>query len=473
MTGPSSVRARLTVERAMPRGSVLIVRSPSPGGNQLALLLREHDFTVTERPFGNPAENDGEAGWDLVIYQLDESIAGRCTPGDLRTAGNIPSLAIIPASANYEYLLTCLKCGMGHFLNFPYGRRSLIRRIRDIIDSGKQTLPGEGAVFRLLLRRGEGAEAIEMGMGQLIDFIVSSLENSIHRSTMLRRSYGTHRLVGEAGARVENERRPSPHALAKIELERDLIRAIERDEFEMFYQPIVDLTVGGITGFESLIRWKHPERGYVPPAEFIPFAEESALILSLGFIAIEKTCGQLKEWTDTRAEAGPLTVSINLSTVQFIHPELAEQIDVIVRRSGIPHENIRFEITESALMADMESANMTLLKLKSMNFRLYMDDFGTGYSSLSYLRHFPMDVIKIDQSFIRWMGVDDESHVITKTIIDLGHNLGKLVVAEGVETDEHLAMLREMGCDYGQGYLFSPPLCAADVRALFEKRPRW
>ena len=188
---------------------------------------------------------------------------------------------------------------------------------------------------------------------------------------------------------------------------------------------------------------------------------------------VEKTCRQLKEWNTTCAEAGPLNVSINLSTVQFIHPELAEQIDVIVRRSGVPHKNIRFEITESALMADMESANMMLLKLKSMDFRLYMDDFGTGYSSLSYLRHFPMDVIKIDQSFIRWMGVDDESHVITKTIIDLGHNLGKLVVGEGVETEEHLAVLREMGCDYGQGYLFSPPLCAADVRALLEKQPRW
>jgi EAL domain-containing protein (putative c-di-GMP-specific phosphodiesterase class I) len=224
-------------------------------------------------------------------------------------------------------------------------------------------------------------------------------------------------------------------------------------------------------GFESLIRWRHPERGFVPPSEFIPFAEESALILPLGFIAIEKACRQLKEWID--ADAGPLSVSINLSAVQFIHPELAEQIADIVRKNGLPHELVRFEITESVLMNDMDSANMMLLKLKSMNFRLYMDDFGTGYSSLSYLRHFPMDVIKIDQSFIKWMGVDDESHVIAKTIVDLAHNLGKLVVAEGIETDEHLAMLREMRCDYGQGYLFSPPIGAGEARALLVKRPRW
>ncbi len=457
----------------MPRGNILILRPPSSGGTRLALLLRAHDFAVTERVFGSPAESDGEADWDLVIYQLDESIAGRCSPGDLRIVADVPSLVVVPASANYEYLLTCLKCGMGHFLNFPYGKRSLLRRIEDIIRAGKTHPPESDEKLSLLVPHGKGAGTIEMGKRQLVDFIVSSLQDSIHRTRMLRKSHGARKLVDETGTRAENGGMPSPHAQAKIELERDLIQAIEQDEFEMFYQPIVDLTAGGITGFESLIRWKHPERGYVPPSEFIPFAEESALILSLGFIAIEKTCGQLKEWSDTCADAGPLTVSINLSTVQFIHPELAEQIDDIVRRSGVPHENIRFEITESALMADMESANMMLLKLKSMDFRLYMDDFGTGYSSLSYLRHFPMDVIKIDQSFIRWMGVDDESHVITKTIIDLGHNLGKLVVAEGVETEEHLTMLREMGCDYGQGYLFSPPLCAADTRALLERRPRW
>lgn len=457
----------------MPRGNILILRAPSSRGDQLGPLLQEHGFSVTERPFGHlPAAEDGTL-YDLVIYHLDESVAGSCAPEDLRAVNDAPSLAIAPVSADYEYLLNCLRCGMGHFLNFPYGKRSLVRRIEDIIDAGK-TVPSDGdEKLSLLIPYGKGAGTIEMGRRQLIDFIVSSLENSIHRTRMLRKSYGARKLVGETGTRAESARSVSAHTNEKIMLERELLRAIEQDEFEMFYQPIVDLAVGGIIGFESLIRWKHPDRGYVPPTEFIPFAEESALILSLGFIAIEKTCRQLRQWHDTCPEAAHLSVSINLSTVQFIHPELAEQIDDIVRRSGVPHENIRFEITESSLMADMDSANMMLLKLKSMNFRLYMDDFGTGYSSLSYLRHFPMDVIKIDQSFIRWMGVDDESHVITKTIIDLGHNLGKLVVAEGVETEEHLWMLREMGCDYGQGYLFSKPLGAADTRSLLERRPRW
>lgn len=457
----------------MPRGKILIVRAPSRRGDQLGPLLSEHGFSVTEQAFGMPPVSDPVIRYDLVIHHLDDSIPGGCSPEDLRPANDVPTLAIAPAGADYEYLLNCLKCGMGHFLNFPYGRRSLIRRVEDIIGAGRAVPSGEGDTFRLLLPHAEGVETIEMGMRQMGDFIISSLENSIHRSRMLRRSYGARRLIGETGTRVENKQLPSARAQEKIELERELIRAIERDEFEMFYQPIVDMNAGHIVGFESLIRWKHPDRGYVSPTEFIPFAEESALILSLGFIAIEKACRQLRDWSDACPGAAPLNVSINLSTVQFIHPELAEQIDDIVRRSGVPHERVRFEITESALMADMDSANMMLLKLKSMGFRLYMDDFGTGYSSLSYLRHFPMDVIKIDQSFIRWMGVDDESHVIAKTIVDLAHNLGKLVVAEGIETEDHLAMLRGMGCDYGQGYLFSPPLCAAETRALLERRPRW
>ncbi|HPV97746.1 MAG: Phytochrome-like protein cph2 [Spirochaetes bacterium ADurb.BinA120] len=455
----------------MPRGEILIIKSPSPHSDQLGSLLTEHGYRVTQRAFGPAADAASAASYDLVIYHLDDSIAGKCAPEDLNPGVDTPSLTIVPAAADYEYLLGCIKCGMRHFLNFPYGRRSLLRRIESIIESGKEAAPSDGGSFRLVLPYGEGFETIEMGPRQLADFIVSSLENNIHRTKMLRRSYGSRRLVGEAPDCRESDGERPAGAHPNTRLEQDLLDAIERDEFEMYYQPIVDMNSGAIMGFESLIRWRHPERGFVPPSEFIPFAEESALILPLGFIAIEKACRQLKEWID--ADAGPLSVSINLSAVQFIHPELAEQIADIVRKNGLPHELVRFEITESVLMNDMDSANMMLLKLKSMNFRLYMDDFGTGYSSLSYLRHFPMDVIKIDQSFIKWMGVDDESHVIAKTIVDLAHNLGKLVVAEGIETDEHLAMLREMRCDYGQGYLFSPPIGAGEARALLVKRPRW
>ncbi len=457
----------------MPRGNILIVGAPSPKSDQLGALLREHDFTVTELPFDQSPEliAAGER-FNLVIYYLDEAIAANCAPDDLPGMHDAPSLAIAPAAADFDYLLDCLRRGMGNFLNLPYGKRSLVRRIEDIIGAGGPAARDDDGKLRLLIPHGNSAETIELGKKQLVDFIVSSLENSIHQTRMLR-SHGTRRLVRETRAQPESAQSSSARAREKLVLEQELIRAIEKDEFEMFYQPIVDMSAGGITGFESLIRWRHPERGYVSPTEFIPFAEESALILSLGFIAIEKACRQLREWHDTCPEAGLLNVSINLSTVQFIHPELAERIDDIVRESGVRHELVRFEITESALMADMDSANMMLLKLKSMDFRLYMDDFGTGYSSLSYLRHFPMDVIKIDQSFIKWMGVDDESHVIAKTIVDLAHNLGKLVVAEGIETGEHLTMLRGMGCDYGQGYLFSPPLCAADARVLLEKKPRW
>ncbi|HSV98478.1 MAG TPA: EAL domain-containing protein [Spirochaetota bacterium] len=458
----------------MPRGSILIVRAPSPKSHQLGALLRGHGFSITELSFREFRETAATGkSFDLILYHLDDSIAADCAPDDLLGRHDAPSLAIAPAAADFEYLQNCLRCGMGNFLTFPYGKRSLVKRIEEIISSGGTAVPNGDEKLRLFMRHGEEADSIELGKKQLVDFIVSSLENSIHSSRLLRKFHGGSRLVAETDNLTQNAQTLSARAGDKILLEQEIFHAIERDEFEMFYQPIVDMTAGGIVGFESLIRWKHPDRGYVSPAEFIPFAEESALILSLGFIAIEKTCRQLRDWHDTFTDAGPLSASINLSTVQFIHPELAEEITGIVDGIGIPHEYIRFEITESTLMADMDSANMMLLKLKSMNYKLYMDDFGTGYSSLSYLRHFPMDVIKIDRSFIKYMGIDDESLVITKTIIDLAHNLGKLVVAEGIETEEHLAILREMGCDYGQGYLFSPPLCAADTRALLAKRQRW
>ncbi|MCU0844512.1 MAG: EAL domain-containing protein [Spirochaetes bacterium] len=458
----------------MPRGSILIVRAASPKSDQLGALLRGHDFSITELSFGEFRETASTGkSFDLIIYYLDDSIAANCAPEDLLGRNDAPSLAIAPAAADFEYLLNCVRCGMGHFLTFPYGKRSLASRIEDIIHAERTPDPTDDERLRLLLRHGGEAESIELGKKQVVDFIVSSLENSIHRSRLLRKIHGGRRLAAETENRTESAQTLSARAREKIQLEQEILRAIERDEFEMFYQPIVDMAAGGIVGFESLIRWRHPDRGYVPPAEFIPFAEESALILSLGFIAIEKTSRQLRQWHDTFADADLLSVSINLSTVQFIHPELAEEITEIVDETGVPHEYIRFEITESTIMADMDSANMMLLKLKSMNYKLYMDDFGTGYSSLSYLRHFPMDVIKIDQSFIKFMGVDEESLVITKTIIDLAHNLGKLVVAEGIETEEHLVMLREMGCDYGQGYLFSPPLCADDTRKLLKKRPHW
>jgi EAL domain-containing protein (putative c-di-GMP-specific phosphodiesterase class I) len=188
---------------------------------------------------------------------------------------------------------------------------------------------------------------------------------------------------------------------------------------------------------------------------------------------IEEASRQLAAWHEKFPRELPLTISVNLSTVQFIHPELAEEIQTIVSEFSIPFNTLRFEITESALMADMESANIMLLKLKKMNFKLYMDDFGTGYSSLSYLRHFPMDVLKIDQSFEKWMGIDDESNEIVKTIVHLAHNLKKEVIAEGVETVEHYHLLRELGCEYGQGYYYSKPLDPESAERLLSEDPTW
>jgi EAL domain-containing protein (putative c-di-GMP-specific phosphodiesterase class I) len=218
-----------------------------------------------------------------------------------------------------------------------------------------------------------------------------------------------------------------------------------------------------MTGFEALIRWNHPERGLVPPFEFIPIAERLPLIIPLGFWIIEEAVKQLLSWEKKFIFSEPVRIGINISGTQFIHPELSNGIGKIIKEYGANPEYIVFEITESAFMADMEAANFQLLRLKSNRHPIYMDDFGTGYSSLTYLQHFIVDTVKIDRSFVRWMHMDEQSEQIVRSVVGLAHNLRMKVVAEGVEEIQHLAMLRELGCDYGQGYYFSAPLEANEA----------
>jgi EAL domain-containing protein (putative c-di-GMP-specific phosphodiesterase class I) len=258
-----------------------------------------------------------------------------------------------------------------------------------------------------------------------------------------------------------------------LPLENDLKQAIENKDFLLNYQPIVSLKSGKITGFESLVRWNHPEKGMIPPDEFIPLAEETELIVPLGYWIIEEAVRQIKVWQEKYIFSPALTVSINLSAVQFIHLNLVEIIKCIFNNYKIDPVSIRFEITESAFMKDMEAANMMLLNLKAMNTLLYMDDFGTGYSSLTYLKHFPVDALKIEKSFVKWMGIDEESEEIVSAVVNLAHNLKMFVIAEGVETKEHLQKLRNLNCDYGQGYFFSKPLGSDGIDKLLSSNPAW
>jgi diguanylate cyclase (GGDEF)-like protein len=259
------------------------------------------------------------------------------------------------------------------------------------------------------------------------------------------------------------------HVVALMQLENDLRRAIERQEFELFYQPIVTLVTGRIMGFEALVRWQHPEQGIISPAKFVPIAEETGLIIPLGQWVLREACRQLRQWQDEFPHEPPFSISVNLSSRQFSQPSLIGQIRQILSDTGVDAHCLKLEITESAIMENTESAMDMLMQLKAMGIQLSVDDFGTGYSSLGYLYRFPMDLLKIDRSFISRVDVDGEKLELVRTIITLAWNLGMDVVAEGIETTKQLAQLKALKCEYAQGYLFSKPLNKTDVLKLIQQ----
>ncbi len=261
--------------------------------------------------------------------------------------------------------------------------------------------------------------------------------------------------------------------VTRLQLETDLHYALERQEFCLYYQPIVALSTGRIVGFEALVRWQHPRRGLVFPGDFIPIAEATDLIIPLGHWAIQTACQQVCQWQRTCPQEPPLGISVNLSGKQFSQPDLVEEVEAILQQTQLPPQCLKLEITESVAMTDAESAIALLNRLRGLNLQLSIDDFGTGYSSLSYLHRFPTSTIKVDRSFVGRMGAGNEDNQIVQTIIMLGHNLGMDIVAEGIETPEQLALLRGLNCDYGQGYLFAKPLPAQAVPPFLQTQPQW
>jgi EAL domain-containing protein (putative c-di-GMP-specific phosphodiesterase class I) len=250
-----------------------------------------------------------------------------------------------------------------------------------------------------------------------------------------------------------------------------LRRALDNGEFELWYQPIIEPQTGRLAGFESLVRWNDADTGKIIfPDHFIPTIESDDIVVPFGFWIMEQACMQMKAWDDFFHCDPPLRVGVNLSARQFTCGVLAEKMVEIIHRFGINSSFVALEITESAFLDDMEAANLALLKLRAEKIKIYLDDFGTGFSSLSYLLHFPVDVIKIDKSFVKWMHVDEQSDEIVKAVIDLAHNLKMNVVAEGVEEKESLDKLAGYGCDFIQGYYYSKPLCAADATAYVAAR---
>jgi EAL domain-containing protein (putative c-di-GMP-specific phosphodiesterase class I) len=273
----------------------------------------------------------------------------------------------------------------------------------------------------------------------------------------LRRAYRDHRV----------RHAPAERKITGIwPLKSDLRQALERRQFVLFYQPEIELVSRRIVGMEALIRWQHPERGLVPPMEFIPLAEETGMILPIGDWGLAETCKQIRRWCEEDEAHRTLRVCVNLSARQFAREGLADHVEALLQRTRVSSRQLGLEMTESSLIPDAGTAMQVLGSLRRLGVSLLMDDFGTGYSSLHYLHTYPFDVLKIDRSFVTRMTEGDQALQIVRTIVELARVLGMDVVAEGVETREQDALLRKLGCRYGQGFLFSRPVSAEAISQL-------
>lgn len=375
--------------------------------------------------------------------------------------------------------------------------KAVARRLTECINPNHILARFEGDEFTVLLKKIESideatqlAETIQQALGK--PFLLNQHEIFINTSIgivlgnsdyeqpeHLLRDADTAmyqaKTLGKACYQVFN-RDMHTRALTRLQLENDLRRAIERQEFIVYYQPIVCLSTGRISSFEALVRWKHPTQGLVPPDQFIPVAEATGLIVPLGFWVLENSCHQLKLWQEksaTRGEVCDLTMSVNLSVKQFSQGDLIEQIDRVLEGLKLESKNLKLEITESAIIDNPELASELFEQLKNRKIQLSLDDFGTGYSSLSYLHRFPLDIIKIDRSFISNLDSMEKNLEVVQAILNLAHHLGMSVVAEGIENQEQLSLLRLLGCELAQGYLFAKPLDAETAETLFFSHPQW
>ncbi|MCC0175794.1 EAL domain-containing protein [Waterburya agarophytonicola K14] len=261
-------------------------------------------------------------------------------------------------------------------------------------------------------------------------------------------------------------------ALLRLEIETDLRRALERKEFEVYYQPITSLKLGILSGFEALVRWNHPTKGRIQPGDFIPICEETGLIVPLSNWLLKEACQTTRSWQLKYPEHPAIRMSINLSAHQFRESQLIQEVESVLQETGLSGKCLKLEITESTLIDNLDTVTEIILHLREKEIQFSIDDFGTGYSSLSYLHRFPVDTIKIDRSFVSQMQAEENSAIV-KAIVTLAHMLNMDVIAEGIETTAQLAQLRLLQCEYGQGFFFSKPLNKAQAEALIASSPKW
>jgi len=317
--------------------------------------------------------------------------------------------------------------------------------VAELIDHGHQVIIGTS--IGIAMAPGDGNEP---------DQLLRNADMALYRAKAEGRG-AYHFFQSDMDAQMQERRR----------LELDLRKALLAEQFELYYQPLVEVASGEVSGFEALLRWNHPERGIVAPDAFIPVAEEIGLIVPLGDWVLKQACRDAVTWPAN------LTVAVNLSAVQFRNPTLALSVVAALGQSGLAASRLELEITETVLLQDDRAVLDALHQFRDLGVRICMDDFGTGYSSLSYLRSFPFDKIKIDRSFIRELGKKSDCVVIIRAVLSLGSSLGMITTAEGVETEEQLEILRAEGCMQVQGYLFSRPKPAAEIPGLLRQlQPR-
>jgi len=277
---------------------------------------------------------------------------------------------------------------------------------------------------------------------------------------------------GKARHEVFNKRMHD-QAMARLQLDADLRRAVENEELIVRYQPIINLRTGRIGGFEALVRWNHPQRGLVSPLEFISHAEETGLVVQLGKRVLEQACSQIRAWQDEFGLDAPLAVSVNVSKRQVSEPGLVQTVKDILQDTGIDGRCLKLEITETVIMANPDSITEVLHQLRELGVQIHMDDFGTGYSSLSYLHRFPIDVLKIDREFMSTMNANKDYAGVVHTIVVLAHNLNMEVIVEGVETRDQLSQLIALDCDHAQGFFFAEALDPDKAKELLVSKPHW
>ncbi|WCL52757.1 sensor domain-containing protein [Gimibacter soli] len=305
--------------------------------------------------------------------------------------------------------------------------------------------------------------------------VATTLSSSTHPEDLIRDAdFAMHRAKAAGKARTEIYQRDSHQRVrSQFHLETELRRAVERDDLELYYQPIVDLKTSQIHGFEALTRWHHKERGFVSPAEFIPLAEETGVIVALGRWATRTACAQIRTWMDAYGTEKVMPINVNVSGIQFARDDVAAMVEASLEEYQVPGEWLRIELTESAIMANPVRISESLSRLRRLGVKVALDDFGTGYSSLNYIHQFPIDVIKIDRSFINQLQFDNEPYKILSMIGLLAKSLGLEVVAEGLEDIDHIQMLADLDFNFAQGFYFSKPMPASDVGNLISGRLPW